>query len=142
MDHVALDGLRADDNAPHRHGDRHGTAGAFRKKFPRWVVAAISFALLIANTINIASDLSGMADAAHMLGGGPAGIYIWVFGLGICALTMRLNYHQIAGALKWLALALFGYVITAFLVKPAMVRRAARSPRCRISRAQPMDGRH
>jgi len=107
-----------------------GLAGAFRKKFPRWVVAAISFALLIANTINIASDLSGMADAAQMLGGGPAGIYIWVFGLGICALTMRLNYHQIAGALKWLALALFAYVITAFLVKPqwSAVLRAAALP--------------
>jgi NRAMP (natural resistance-associated macrophage protein)-like metal ion transporter len=95
-----------------------GLAGAFRKKFPRWVVAVISLALLIANTINIASDLSGMADAANMLGGGPSGIYIWVFGLGICALTVRLRYHQIANVLKWLALALFAYVITAFLVKP------------------------
>jgi Mn2+/Fe2+ NRAMP family transporter len=95
-----------------------GLAGAFRRKFPRWIVAIISFALLIANIINIASDLSGMADAAHLLGGGPAGIYVWIFGLGICALTVRLHYHQIAGALKWLALTLFAYVITAFLVKP------------------------
>ena len=95
-----------------------GLAGAFRKKFPRWVVAVISLALLIANTINIASDLSGMADAAHMLGAGPSGIYVWVFGLGICALTVRLKYQQIASVLKWLALALFAYVITAFLVKP------------------------
>jgi NRAMP (natural resistance-associated macrophage protein)-like metal ion transporter len=95
-----------------------GLAGAFRKKFPRWVVAVISVALLIANTINIASDLSGMADAAHLLGGGPSGIYVWIFGLGICALTVRLKYHQIASVLKWLALALFAYVITAFLAKP------------------------
>jgi Mn2+/Fe2+ NRAMP family transporter len=95
-----------------------GLAGAFRQKFPRWTVAIIATALLIANTINIASDLSGMADAASMLGGGPSGIYVWVFGLGICALTVRLKYHQIANILKWLALALFAYVITAFLVKP------------------------
>ncbi len=95
-----------------------GLAGAFRKKFPRWVVAVISLSLLIANTINIASDLSGMADAANMLGAGPSGMYVWIFGLGICALTVRLKYHQIASVLKWLALALFAYVITAFLVKP------------------------
>lgn len=93
-----------------------GLAGALRQKFPRWIVAVISLALLIANTINIASDLSGMADAAQMLGAGPSSIYVWVFGLGICALTVRLRYHQIANVLKWLALALFAYVITAFLV--------------------------
>jgi Mn2+/Fe2+ NRAMP family transporter len=95
-----------------------GLAGALRQKFPRWVVAVISLALMIANTINIASDLAGMADAAEMLHAGPSSIYVWVFGLGICALTVRLRYHQIANVLKWLALALFAYVITAFLVHP------------------------
>ncbi len=95
-----------------------GLAGALRQKFPRWIVAVIALALLIANTINIASDLSGMADAAQMLGAGPSSVYVWVFGLGICALTVRLRYHQIANVLKWLALALFAYVITAFLVRP------------------------
>ncbi len=95
-----------------------GLAGALRQKFPRWIVAMIALALLVANTINIASDLSGMADAAQMLGAGPSSVYVWVFGLGICALTVRLRYHQIANVLKWLAIALFAYVITAFLVHP------------------------
>src|SRR5579863_8752679 len=49
-----------------------GLAGALREKFPRWVVGIIAIALLIANTINIASDLSGMADAAEMLGAGSS----------------------------------------------------------------------
>src|ERR1700686_5751442 len=79
-----------------------GLAGALRERFPRWVVGLISLALLGANTINIASDLAGMGDAAQMLGGGPSGIYVWVFGLGICALTVRLRYQQIANVLKWL----------------------------------------
>jgi Mn2+/Fe2+ NRAMP family transporter len=95
-----------------------GLAGALREKFPRWVVGLISLALLGANTINIASDLAGMGDAAQMLGGGPSAIYVWVFGLGICALTVRLRYQQIASVLKWLAVALFAYVITAFLARP------------------------
>lgn len=95
-----------------------GLAGALRQKFPRPLVALFSLALLIANTINIASDLAGMGDAAHMLGGGPAKIYVVLFGLGICFATVRLKYHQIARVLKWLALALFAYVITAFIAKP------------------------
>lgn len=95
-----------------------GLAGALRQKFPRALVASFSLALLIANTINIASDLAGMGDAAHMLGGGPAKIYVVLFGLGICFATVRLKYHQIARVLKWLALALFAYVITAFIAKP------------------------
>jgi NRAMP (natural resistance-associated macrophage protein)-like metal ion transporter len=95
-----------------------GLAGALRKKFPRPLVAIFSLALLIANTINIAADLAGMGDAAQMLGGGPSLIYEVLFGLGICYATVRLRYHQIANVLKWLALALFAYVITAFIVKP------------------------
>jgi len=95
-----------------------GLAGALRAKFPRWVVGAISVALLTANTINIASDLSGMADAAEMLGAGPSQWYVWIFGLGICAATVLLRYHQIASVLRWLALGLFAYILTAFLVHP------------------------
>jgi len=95
-----------------------GLAGALREKFPRWIVGAIALILLVANTINIASDLSGMADAAEMLGAGPSHVYVWLFGLGICAATIWLRYHQLASVLKWLAVALFAYVITAFLVHP------------------------
>ena len=55
-----------------------GLAGALREKFPRWIVGSIAVILLVANTINIASDLSGMADAAEMLGAGPSHVYVWL----------------------------------------------------------------
>ena len=48
-----------------------GLAGALRQKFPKWLIVVFSLALLVANTINIAADLSGMGDAVEMLGGGP-----------------------------------------------------------------------
>ena len=95
-----------------------GLAGAFRAKFPRWVVGGLALALLIANTINIASDLAGMADAAEMLGGGPSHLYVVVFGAGICLATVRLRYHQIANVLKWMALVLVAYIVAAFVLKP------------------------
>ena len=95
-----------------------GLAGALRAKFPRWVVALLSLALLGANTFNIASDLSGMADAAEMLGLGPSPAYVLLFGIGICVATIRLRYNQIAKALKWLALVLVAYIVTAVVEKP------------------------
>ncbi len=95
-----------------------GLAGAFRKKFPLWLLTIASLALLIANTINIGSDLSGMADAAEMLTGINSHIYVVVFGVAIAGATVMFRYYQIANILKWLALTLFAYVITAFLVGP------------------------
>jgi len=95
-----------------------GLAGAMRKKFPKWLLVVFSVALLLANTINIAADLSGMADAAEMLTGLNSHYFVVLFGAGIAWATIRLRYYQIAGVLKWLALVLFAYVITAFSIGP------------------------
>jgi NRAMP (natural resistance-associated macrophage protein)-like metal ion transporter len=95
-----------------------GLAGALRQRFPKGVLAVACIALLIANTINIAADLAGMADAARMLTGVRAGVFVVIFGVGIAWAVVRFRYHQIARILKWLALALFAYVIAAFRVGP------------------------
>src|SRR5262249_26077998 len=95
-----------------------GLAGALRKKFPRWALIVAALALLAANTINIAADLAGMADAAEMLTGWNSHLFVFVFGVGIAAAIIRFRYYQIAAILKWLALFLFAYVITAFYVGP------------------------
>jgi Mn2+/Fe2+ NRAMP family transporter len=44
--------------------------------------------------------------------------FVVLFGVGIAWATVRLRYYQIARILKWLALTLFAYVITAILVGP------------------------
>jgi len=93
-----------------------GLAAALRKRVPKPLVVVATFALLVANTINIAADLSGMADAAEMLTGLNSHVYVVVFGVGIAIAVVRLPYNRIAAVLKWLALALFAYVITAFRV--------------------------
>src|SRR6266545_1020502 len=93
-----------------------GLAGALRKRFPRWSLVVVSIALLLANTINIGADLSGMADAAEMLSGINSHYFVVLFGVGIAVATVRLRYYQIARALKWLALVLFAYVVAAIHV--------------------------
>lgn len=95
-----------------------GLSGAFRKKFPKWIIAVAAFALLTANTINVGADLSGMADAAEMLSGFNSHFFVVFFGVVITVATIRFRYFQIAQVLKWLALVLFGYVITAFVIGP------------------------
>jgi NRAMP (natural resistance-associated macrophage protein)-like metal ion transporter len=95
-----------------------GLAGALRRKFPRPVLVAIAVALLLANSFNIGADLVGMADAASMLTGLNSHLFVLIFGIGITWATISLRYVQIASILKWLALTLFAYVITAFYVGP------------------------
>ena len=93
-----------------------GLAGNFKQRFPKWLLLAFVIALLVANTINIAADLAGMADAASMLSGVNSRWFVVVFALLISWATIRLQYQQIANVLKWLVLVLFAYPITAFVV--------------------------
>jgi NRAMP (natural resistance-associated macrophage protein)-like metal ion transporter len=95
-----------------------GLAGALRRRFPRPVLIAVAVMLLTANTINIGADLAGMADAAAMLSGLSSHLFVLLFGIGIALATIRLRYRQIAAVLTWLALSLFAYVATAFLIHP------------------------
>ncbi len=93
-----------------------GLAANFKQRFPKWLLLAFVIALLIANTINIAADLAGMADAASMLSGVNSHWFVVVFALLISWATIRLQYQQIANVLKWLVLVLMAYPITAFVV--------------------------
>jgi len=93
-----------------------GLAGNLKQRFPRWLLLAVVIALLIANTINIAADLAGMADAASMLSGINSRWFVVVFALLISWATIRLEYRQIASVLKWMVLVLVAYPITAFVV--------------------------
>jgi NRAMP (natural resistance-associated macrophage protein)-like metal ion transporter len=95
-----------------------GLAGAMHRRLPRPFIVIAAVALFAANSINVGADLSGMADAAQMLTTINSRIYVVVFGVGISLATIFFRYHQIATILKWLALVLFGYVITGFIIHP------------------------
>lgn len=95
-----------------------GLMGALRRKFRRRYLAPMAAALLIANTINIGADLSGMADAAELLVGVNSHVWVVLFGIAIAWATIRLRYAMLARVLKWLALALFAYVITGIHIQP------------------------
>ena len=95
-----------------------GIAGALRHKFPRPLLVIAAIALFIANTINVGADLAGMADAADLLTGINSHVWVVVLGTGIAVATIRLRYALLARILKWLAVVLVAYAITAFYVGP------------------------
>ena len=95
-----------------------GLAATFKTKFPRPIVSLAITALLVANTINVGADLAGMSDAAEMLSHLSSHLWVIIFAVGISWASVRLRYYQIASTLKWLALVLFAYVISAFVIHP------------------------
>src|SRR5512142_1518361 len=95
-----------------------GLMTALRRKFPRPLLAGAAMMLLIANTINIGADLSGMADGAELLTGVNSHLWVVLFGLAIGIATVELHYASIARVLKWLAVVLFAYVAAAISLRP------------------------
>ncbi|PYO80668.1 MAG: iron transporter [Gemmatimonadetes bacterium] len=95
-----------------------GLASTFHTKFPRPVLAVVAGALFLANTINIGADLAGMADAMELLTRINSHYWVVAFAAFITWATIRLRYIVLANVLKWLALFLFAYVVTAFYLHP------------------------
>src|SRR6266513_3855021 len=95
-----------------------GLAATLKQKFPRWVPVIFAAALFAANTINVGADLAGMSDAAGMLARFNSHWFVVLFGIAIVYSTVHFRYFQIAKTLKWLALFLFAYVITSFVILP------------------------
>ena len=95
-----------------------GLASAVRQRYSRAVLWAACLLLLIANTVNIGADLGGMAEAMQMVSGISSYFWLPLFAILIVVLLVWLSYRHIARIFKWLTLALFAYVITAFLARP------------------------
>lgn len=94
-----------------------GVTMVLRKKYPKWVLWLFVTLLLAANTINIGADLGAMADAAHLLAPSiPFAALAILFTFVILILEIFVTYKTYAAILKWFALSLFSYVLTAFLV--------------------------
>ena len=95
-----------------------GLAGAIRRRYPRWVLWSACGILAVANVINIAADLGGMAEATTMvIGPMPRSIVVFAYAAIMVALLFWSSYRAIARVFKWLTLVLLAYVGTAFFAK-------------------------
>lgn len=107
-----------------------GLAGVVRRRYPRSVLWGACTILVIANTVNIAADLAGMGETMELVTRIPSLVWTPFFAVVIGSLLLWSSYRRIAQIFKWLTLALFSYVIAAFLARPdwAHVLRATFIP--------------
>ena len=95
----------------------YGIAGNVCRNFPAPMVWFLIVLLFVANTINIAADLGAMADSLKLLIGGPAILYVILFGTVSVIAQIFFEYKRYVAFLKWLTLSLFAYVITLAVVR-------------------------
>ena len=95
-----------------------GLMAAVRGRYRYGFLQIACLLLLVANTFNIAADLAGMGDAVEMLLGLSPHLVIPVIGVVILMTTIYCRYTTFAQYLKWLTVALFAYIVTAFLAAP------------------------
>ena len=95
-----------------------GFARVLREHYPRWLLYTVVFSLAVANTINAGVDLGAIAAAIHLLV--PVSSVRLVIGVTIAILGVQVfgSYDLLARIFKWLTLALFAYIVAAFLAKP------------------------
>jgi NRAMP (natural resistance-associated macrophage protein)-like metal ion transporter len=113
-----------------------GLAGVIRRRYSRWVLWGACVLLVTANTINVAADLGGMAEATTMVTGVHSAVWMPVYTVLIVAALLWSSYRTIARTFKWLTLVLLAYVATAFVahVDWGAALRATLLPRVEWSR--------
>jgi NRAMP (natural resistance-associated macrophage protein)-like metal ion transporter len=92
-----------------------GIAGNMRRHYPRPLLFAIVSLLCLANVFNLGADLGAMGAAGQLLLGGPMLPYVVGFAALSLVLQIYIPYTTYVKYLKWLTLALFAYVLTAFV---------------------------
>ena len=96
----------------------HGLAAMMRKTFPRWLAMTLALLVIVANTFNVGADFAGMSASAHLVIGFPVLVWVFIFGAILLAAQIFFSYRILSKIFKWLTLALFGYIVTAFIVHP------------------------
>ncbi|MBR1174345.1 divalent metal cation transporter [Bradyrhizobium sp. KB893862 SZCCT0404] len=94
-----------------------GLAANVMQIAPRWAVLGLVSLLVIANTFNIAADIAAMAEALSLVIGGLNHEHALIFAAGSTILQVFVPYRRYSPVLKFLTLALFAYVATAFTVE-------------------------
>jgi NRAMP (natural resistance-associated macrophage protein)-like metal ion transporter len=94
-----------------------GLAGAIKQHYPRPILLGVVALVVVANTINIGADIGAVAEAARLVAPAPFWLYATGTTLLVVLLEVFVSYQTYARVLKWLALALGSYVVTAFIVE-------------------------
>jgi len=100
-----------------------GLGVVLRRKFPASLVGIAILGLLGANLFNVGADLGAVAAGGSLLSGGAVPRLWLVVPAALLIIVMELfaTYATIFKIFKWLTLALFAYVLTAFFTHPRLL---------------------
>ena len=87
-----------------------GLARVIKRRLPTWVLYLTVALVAIANTVNIAADLSSMAAVVRMFVPLPQLITVVAIAIAVAIAEIVIPYHQYARVLRWLCLSLLSYV--------------------------------
>lgn len=94
-----------------------GLATVLKKHYSKKVLFSAVILVVVANTVNIGSDLAAMAATIQLFFPQLPFVGLAVFFAIVCVvLQIFVPYKQYAKFLKWLAVVLFAYPVTAFMV--------------------------
>ncbi len=94
-----------------------GIVGVVRKRYSKKAVLPVVGLLLVANTITIGADIGAMGSSVQVIVPHiPIGLVTIAFAVFILFTEIFFSYAKYVRMLKYTALVLFSYVITAFMI--------------------------
>jgi NRAMP (natural resistance-associated macrophage protein)-like metal ion transporter len=94
-----------------------GLAALIKSRMPRWVLVVAVVLVAVANTVNIAADLSIMSAALGLLVPIDQWAGVVMFALLLAVTEIMIPYHRYSKVLRWLCLSLLAYVAVLFVAK-------------------------
>ena len=92
-----------------------GLARVIKRRFPAPILYLMVSLVAIANTVNIAADLSSMAAVIRMFIPSNQMTTVVLIAVLIAVAEIVIPYHQYARVLRWLCLSLLSYVVVLFV---------------------------
>jgi NRAMP (natural resistance-associated macrophage protein)-like metal ion transporter len=93
----------------------NGLAAVVRDHYSRKILYAIVVLVVVANTINIGADIGAMAEATQLVLPLPFAFLAILFTITVLVLEVFVSYKTYVKILKWLAITLLAYPLTAFI---------------------------
>lgn len=94
-----------------------GLAAVIKENYSKKLLFMSVLLVVVANTVNIGSDLGAMAATTQLfMPDVPYEFLAVIYAVFIVLLVVFVSYKKYAKILKWLAIALLAYPVTAFLV--------------------------
>lgn len=93
-----------------------GLSAVIRDHYPKWLLYPVVALVVCANTLNIGADIGAMAASTQLIVPLPFPLLAVIFAVVILLFEIFVPYKTYVKMLKWLAMTLLAYVLTALLV--------------------------